>query len=197
MKRSKKILIVILIFIVSCCIYAQYTKLKFDKIYENRSTYGIIYKDIYDSGVLERIKPFLFNHFDATITTDNGFSSRKFLLYNTKDLTNDAAILSAADYLMKKGFYRIELVYKDGERNELSVGQTFLRYKHIPTRHYLIFSKNFEYKFRYAQNDKWFFYSSDEEPSDGIWIDSRPEWLMPYFEAFDFFKKNPDFGHKK
>ncbi|WP_027471276.1 hypothetical protein [Saccharicrinis fermentans] len=166
--------------------------MKFDKIYENRGNYGMIYRDIYDSGALERIKSFLFNHFDTTVTANKGYSSRKLLLSNTNDLTNDTTILSAAEYLMKKGFYRIELVYRDGERNELSLGQTFLKYKHAPTRHYLIFSEAFEYKYRYAQNNKWFFHSSDEEADEKVWIDSRPDWLMPYFEAFNFFKDNPD-----
>lgn len=171
--------------------------MKFDKIYENRDNYGMIYKEIYDSGALVRIKMFLIDHFDKTVIANKGHSSRKLLLYNIKDLTNDTTILTAADYLIKKGFHRIEVVYKDGEHNELSIGQTFLMYKHTPTRHYLIFSKNFEYKFKFAQNDNWFFYSSDEEPDDGIWIDSRPDWLMPYFEAFNFFKENPDWEHEK
>ncbi len=197
MKTSKKILIIVSICIVSCCIYAQYTKMKFDKIYQNRGNYGMIYKDIYYSGALDRIKQFLFNHFDTTITTPKGFSSRKFLLYYTKELTNDTTILSAANYLMNKGFYRIEVVYKDGKHNELSISQTFLMYKYAPTRHYLIFSEDFEYKYRFARDDKWFFHSCDEEPDDGIWIDSRPDWLMPYFEAFNFFKENPDWSQKK
>ena len=171
--------------------------MKFDKIYENRDSYGMIYYGIYCSEKLHIIKSFLYDYFDSTIDA-RGFENRRLRLSEIRDVTSDSTVISACKYLITKNFSIVDVSYLKGREHKFIVWRTFLKYKRVRTIHRLIFTKNFEYAYRFSPDDYWFFRSLEVERMkyDGF-LDFRPEWSIPYFEAFKFFKENPDFKHKK
>ncbi len=196
MKVTKKLIIVFLLGTLIFGGYVQYKKMTFDKIYENREDYAFIYSSLYKTGKLDIIKSYLIDYYDS-IADFKKIGSQNVYLSSIANQTNDTNIISTSNYLMEIGFNNAQISYNDSLKYEVQIRRTFLRYKLIPTYHYLIYSKRHAYKYRFTANSYWFFYSSEGERYDyDNFLDFRPEWSLPYFEAFEFFRKNPTFIHE-
>ena len=50
-----------------------------------------------------------------------------------------------------------------------------------------------KYAHRFDENTDWCFYSIDDQENDRFhnFLDPKPKWSLPYFEAFEFFENNP------
>ncbi len=199
MTTKKYILIIILIILFIFLFNIVNTKVKFDKIYNERENVSI-YNELYESGTLKTIQEFFLNNFD---TIDKNYQeaittpTHKILeikLQHLDKYTNDKKILDAARKLVENGFYNIEITKKIGANFiEIYTKKVYLTYKNIPTYHSLIYfpkEKN-RYKYIFNKTDDWYAFSTDspEDAQDfSTFLDITPEWLLPYFEAKSFLK---------
>ncbi len=202
MKTKKYIFIILSIICLSFLFIMINMKIKFDKVYEERKDVSSIYNELYQSGALKIIQEFFVNNFD---TIDQNYQeiistpTHKILKIRLRDLekyTKDKKILDAAKKLVENEFYNIKATKNlDLDFTEIYTKKVYLTYKSTPTYHYLIYypeEKN-RYSYMFNKNDDWYAFASDspEDAQDfSTFLDITPEWLLPYFEARSFFKKN-------
>ena len=201
----KKILIsiatILFVALVVFAVYAQTLKMKFDKIYAKRESEYIYHKydDLYRSGALNRFRDFVLQNYDTISSKyELGLGDIRYRIEiwsQLSILTKDSSVLYAMEEISKYRFYDVYI--EDDKKNDsivIEFEKMFLQYKLTPTYHCIIYSKDREYEYRFDENDSWFFFTVDDNEHDlGHFMDLRPEWSLPYFEAFEFFKRYPDF----
>lgn len=201
MKIIKKILLVFAIVLFVLCCYLQYMKHKFDKIYENRTSFQK-YEVLYTSGVLNIFRDFVISNIDTISEIDRDESYGELAIY--KDViflsdiyrfTKDTTIRQCIKAISDAGFGKLQIIKdKSEESMSLHFKKRFLEYKKVPTFQTIIYNENINSDSTFNKDDSWYFFSSDNQWDilDNF-LDPRPEWVLPYFEAFDFFKRNPDY----
>ncbi len=202
-KIIKLVATILLVGIVGFCAYAQYKKAKFDKIYAQRESELIYhtYDPLYKSGALNHFKDFIIANYDTISSVYKlGWTERRKVWLELLKFTKDSSIYyQAIDEISDYRFYDV-YIEKDTSTNSIEImfKKMFLQYKVLPTYHCIIYRKKRGYEYRFDDKDDWYFFTYDDREHDlGHFMDWRPEWLRPYYEAFDFFKWYPNYSLEK
>ena len=87
---------------------------------------------------------------------------------------------------------------KKDDKLKIYFKKRLLQYKITPSYHCIIFTEKRGYEYKFNEDDYWYFFAYDDNEHDlHNFLDFRPEWALPYFEAFEFFKRNPDYALNK
>ncbi len=196
MKIFKKIILGLFVVLVFFCVYAQYNKSQFDKVYSQREFHHR-YDDLYTSGALNQFKKFAIDNYNFKIQelSNNAYKGKIRLSKLKQYANNDTLVINAIDRLMDNGFYDVKIQQQfDINKYEIYFEKIYLIYKNIPTYHCIIYNTRRGYEYQFDEKEDWYFFIVDDNEADvGNFLDLRPKWTLPYFEAFDFFKENPNY----
>lgn len=201
-KTIKLVATSLLIGLLLFCVYAQYKKAKFDKIYAQRKSELIYHKydPLYKSGALNHFKDFILANYDTISSVyELGRSRRREIWSELSNFVKDSSDYYAMKEISKMRFYDV-YISRDTNTNDIEIEfeKLFLQYKLKPTYHHIAYTTKRTPIYRFNENDYWFFSSIDVNEHDfGHFMDWRPEWLLPYYEAFDFFKWYPNYSLDK
>ena len=199
MKIYKKILLLIAFILFGFCCYFQYIKLKYDKVYEQRTS-PQKYEVLYSSGALNLFREFVYTNIDTISSYTKIYDYRKTIDFSDLEkCTKDTIALKAIEEINDKGFYRVIIEQnKKDDKLKIYFKKRLLQYKITPSYHCIIFTEKRGYEYKFNEDDYWYFFAYDDNEHDlHNFLDFRPEWALPYFEAFEFFKRNPDYALNK
>lgn len=193
MSYRKYILIVLLILVSLFVFHFKNKQSKFEIIYKQREDVSL-YNELYTDGTLRTIQNFsidIIDHHEEVITT----STHKILHLKLRDIkkyTNDLEVLNTGHKLLENEFYVID-ISKNLKSGYIKIftKKKYLMHDDIPTYHCLVYDdreRNLAYRFK--ENNNWYAFSIDSpEDAKERFLDFTPEWLIPYLEAQDFFKR--------
>jgi hypothetical protein len=193
MSYRKYILIVLLILVSLFVFHFKNKQSKFEIIYKQREDVSL-YNELYTDGTLRIIQNFsidIIDHHEEVITT----STHKILHLKLRDIkkyTNDLEVLNTGHKLLENEFYVID-ISKNLKSGYIKIftKKKYLMRDNTPTYHCLVYDdreRNLAYRFK--ENDNWYAFSIDSpEDAKERFLDFTPEWLIPYLEAQDFFKR--------
>ncbi len=200
MKIFKKIILVFFFILLIFCVYVQYIKSKFDRVYSQREFHHR-YDDLYTSGALNQFKKFAIDNYYFTIQelSKSAYKGKIRLNKLKQYANNDTVVINSINRLIDDGFYDVRIQQQfDINKIEIYFEKIYLIYKNTPTYHCIIYNTRRGYEYQFDKNEDWYFFIVDDKEADlGSFLDPRPKWTLPYFEAFSFFKENPNYEMDK
>ncbi|MEN7551316.1 hypothetical protein AAG747_25590 [Rapidithrix thailandica] len=213
-KKIKRTLFVLVVAVF--CGYAGnfiYKRIRFERVYAERKQINDSYLKIPES--LMPLQKYVSHHFDSLhlhYGEEKYFQEKGIFrepiakgpyhylalpLYQMNDYTSDSVVIRSANTILDAGFYTA-ICDKDTLSGNLRISfkKLYLSYKKIPTYHQIFYDKEYQPSKNYSRFEEaqfWYFLAYDDQEADyHNFLDFTPEWVLPFQEAYAFFKRNPN-----